>query len=66
MRQKDKKLINDLKEIGEERRKNKIPFFHSILGKISLTVVTVIILTAAVNLMIVIPNVENIIKMCRF
>lgn len=56
------KLINDLKEIGEERRKNKIPFFHSILGKISLTVVTVIILTAAVNLMIVIPNVENIIK----
>ena len=56
------KLINDLKEIGEERRKNKIPFFHSILGKISLTVVAVIILTAAVNLLIVIPNVENIIK----
>ncbi|MGN0326639.1 MAG: methyl-accepting chemotaxis protein [Lachnospiraceae bacterium] len=56
------KLINDLKEIGEERRKNKIPFFQSILGKISITVVAVIILTAVVNLVIVIPNVENIIK----
>ena len=56
------KLINDLKEIREERRNNKIPFFHSILGKISITVVAVIIFTAVVNLMIVIPNVENIIK----
>lgn len=43
-------------------RKEKLPFFRSILGQISVTIVLVVIITAVVNLLVIIPNVERIIK----
>lgn len=43
-------------------RRTKLPFFRSMLGQISVTIVLVVIITAAVNLLVVIPNVERIIK----
>ncbi len=43
-------------------RKGKLPFFRSILGQISVTIVLVVIITATVNLLVIIPNVERIIK----
>lgn len=44
------------------RRKEKLPFFRSMLGQISVTIVLVVIITAVVNLLVIIPNVERIIK----
>ncbi len=44
------------------RRKEKLPFFRSMLGQISVTIVLVVIITAIVNLLVIIPNVERIIK----
>lgn len=43
--------------------KGKLPFFRSILGQISVTIVLVVIITAVVNLVVIIPNVERTIKM---
>lgn len=43
-------------------RKEKLPFFRSMLGQISVTIVLVVIITAVVNLLVIIPNVERIIK----
>lgn len=43
-------------------RKTKLPFFRSMLGQISVTIVLVVIITAIVNLLVIIPNVERIIK----
>lgn len=45
-----------------KRTRTKLPFFRSMLGQISVTIVLVVIITAAVNLLVVIPNVERIIK----
>lgn len=43
-------------------RRVKLPFFRSMLGQISVTIVLVVIITAAVNLLVIIPNVERIIR----
>ncbi|MDE6714220.1 MAG: methyl-accepting chemotaxis protein [Lachnospiraceae bacterium] len=43
-------------------RRSKLPFFRSMLGQISVTIVLVVIITAVVNLLVIIPNVERIIK----
>ncbi|MDE6531860.1 MAG: methyl-accepting chemotaxis protein [Lachnospiraceae bacterium] len=43
-------------------RKGKLPFFRSMLGQISVTIVLVVIITAVVNLLVIIPNVERIIR----
>ena len=40
----------------------KLPFFQSILGRISVTIVLIVIFVAVVNLLMVIPTVERIIK----
>lgn len=43
-------------------RRRKLPFFRSMLGQISVTIVLVVIITAVVNLLVIIPNVERIIR----
>lgn len=43
-------------------RKGKLPFFQSILGRISVTIVLIVIFVAIVNLLLIIPTVERIIK----
>lgn len=61
--------MSEMKEKIEEKglqivrkTRTKLPFFRSMLGQISVTIVLVVIITAAVNLWVIIPNVERIIK----